>query len=271
MNVVELRSSLGTHNQGSQNLEIALYVDDKPLGEGIFIDLFELAKSCQSAGRLWIFSCGCGQPMCAGIDDPVTVTHFLDKVVWEYTTPISGMEFEELSDEEYEAIRESAKLEFDPIQYQKNISDGIRKIKSMMALGNIRSLSVEGKEFERLLRLETVIFSARQNCPNRRLTGQWIEVDAYNGGRIHVNGIHFVINELDLPNVLVQLYQQWRSLESYAQSKDELPAYEKYLSAGRAFCSELKHYIGNGAVVKFKYHPPKCYNPVAWEITEEIR
>lgn len=271
MNHIELRSSLNTTQRDAPFLEIGLFVDGNPLGAGLFIDLFELAKSCQSSGEMWIFSCSCGQPLDAGVTDGITVEHAENSMIWNFTDPISDLEIQDLNDEEYDAARKPMCFKFEPNSYQRNIDEGIRRIISLMVLGKSRTLSMDEREWERLSSLSTEVFSNRIPRLNRRLIAKRVDINAYHGGNIQVNGIYFSIEELGLPNELLAQFSQWRLLESFAQSKEDLPAYEKYLSAGRAFCSELKHYIGNGAVVKFKYHPPKCYNPAAWEITEEIR
>lgn len=274
MNHIELKSSLNTSKNIAPFLKISLLVDGCPLGADHFIDLFELANSCQSSGELWIFTCSCGQPECAGINDGIIVEHTESSVIWTYVDPIANARINLMDDEEYEAYqatKNSIRLEFEADEYERGLATGIRQIQSLMVLGGIRSISYHRDEWERSLLLETDIFTARGHKPYRRLIAKRIDIDAYNGGNCQANGIYFSIEELGLPNELLAQFSQWRLLESFAQSKEDLPAYEKYLSAGRAFCSELKHYIGNGAVVKFKYHPPKCYNPVAWEITEEIR
>lgn len=271
MNHIELKSSLNTIQRDAPFLEIGLFVDGKPLGEGLFIDLFELAKSCQSSGEMWIFSCSCGQPLDAGVADGITVEHAEDSVIWNFIDPISDLEIQDLNDEEYAAARKPMCFKFEQNSYHRNIDEGIRRIISLMVLGKSRPLSMDDSEWERLSILRTEVFSNRPPQLNRRLIAKRVDINAYHGGNIQVNGIYFSIEELGLPDALLSQFRQWRLLESFAQSQDELPEYEKYLNKGRLFCSALKHYIGNGAVVKLRYCPSKCYNPLAWEITEEIR
>lgn len=127
MNHIELKSSLNTTKSDVPFLEVSLLVDGSPLGAEHFIDLFELAKSCQSSGEIWIFTCGCGQPECAGINDGIIVEHTESSVIWNYFDPIANARVNDMDDEEYkayQATRNSIRLEFEANEYERGLTAG---------------------------------------------------------------------------------------------------------------------------------------------------
>ena len=77
-----------------------LRVDDHALLEGFTMDLRELVASTRRNGEFWIFTCGCGEPGCAGIEEPVRILHCPEEVVWQIPRAIRGR-FDEDSFREY--------------------------------------------------------------------------------------------------------------------------------------------------------------------------
>jgi hypothetical protein len=235
------------------------------------LDVTELAKSCQSSGEIDIFTCGCGQPMCAGIGDGIRVEHLPEDIIWHFSEPMSDRNYEDLSDDEWEAMKRPVELRFDPEHYLSAIAAGINKLKSL-AVSSERpvELPMQGFMRDRLLALQTLVFSTRLNVPEKRLITRNIEIDAYNDS-ICVGGIYYRLEALLLPPTLVAAYKAWKIYAVFPNEEIDLPAYLVYLQKGREFCQSLKQYLGREAMVKFKYHRPKLYNPAAWEVIEEIR
>ena len=71
-----------------------IYVDDCLIEEDWTIDWIEMAKSAIEPGGYFIFTCGCGVPECAGIYDPVMVTHTDDAISWDVIKPKPVRHFE---------------------------------------------------------------------------------------------------------------------------------------------------------------------------------
>ena len=51
--------------QKYSSLECILEINGSSFHPEFVLDVTELAKSCQSTDELFIFTCGCGEPMCA--------------------------------------------------------------------------------------------------------------------------------------------------------------------------------------------------------------
>jgi len=51
------------------------------------IDYRALVCSAQAPGGYFIFTCGCGEPGCAGLQAPVEVEHRNDQIFWHMTDP----------------------------------------------------------------------------------------------------------------------------------------------------------------------------------------
>lgn len=235
------------------------------------IDLRALAKSCQCAGFFDIFTCGCGIAGCAGIFEGIKIEHLPEAVVWNFLEPISGSGYFHLSDVEWNAMRAPVQFTFDPDQYQQSIADGIRKIKTLVIeAGKPVSLGLNHFGLNDLLALEIEVFSSRLDVPEKHLITKYMEIDAYND-LILAGGNYYSLDELHLPEELHAAYFAWKSFAIFPSNEDDLPAYLVYLQKGRELCVEIRRYLRSKAVVNLKYHPPKVYNSVAWEIVEEIR
>lgn len=60
------------------------------IGDEYSFDLGELLSSAQVPGNYFIVTCSCGIPECAGIYEPVRVTHTKDDYVWFLVEPVAG-------------------------------------------------------------------------------------------------------------------------------------------------------------------------------------
>ena len=67
-----------------------LHVDGARLGEGYVLDIRRLAEALTSAGEHFIFTCGCGEPGCAGIHEGVRSRHAGDQVLLNGSLPKGG-------------------------------------------------------------------------------------------------------------------------------------------------------------------------------------
>ncbi len=235
------------------------------------VDLRELTKSSQCSGEFDIFTCGCGFAGCAGIFEGIHVEHLPEAVVWDFQEPLSERGYFHFSDEKWASLRTPVRLSFDPDEYQQIIGTGIRKIKAMVVETD-RPVSLGINHFGNndLMALETEVFSSRLDVPEKHLVTKHMEIDAYND-LIMAGGNYYRLDELYLPEELHAAYLTWKSFVVFPNGEEDLPAYLVYLQQGRKFCVELRRYLRSEAVVRFKYHPPKFYNQVAWEIIEEIR
>ena len=258
-------------NNQSLHLKSGLEINGRPFHSEFVLDVSELAKSCQSSGEFFILTCSCGESGCAGIFDGIQIEHLTDAVVWRFNEPLSDKDYPDLSDEEWEALKQPIEFRFDPEDYLSTIIAGIKEIKVLMVSSDQPvELPIYGFKLEQLLALEPLVFSTRLNVPDKRLISQTIEIDAYNGFFL-VGGIGYSLEELFLPTALVAAYKSWKSYAIFPNDETNLSAYLLYLQKGREFCHELKQYLGRYALIKLRYHPPLVYNSLAWEIIEVIK
>jgi hypothetical protein len=67
-----------------------LRVDGARLGEGYVLDIRRLAEALTSEGEHFIFTCGCGEPSCAGIHEGVRSRLAGDQVLLNGSLPKGG-------------------------------------------------------------------------------------------------------------------------------------------------------------------------------------
>ena len=67
-----------------------LHVDGARLGEGYVLDIRRLAEALTREGEHFIFTCGCGEPGCAGIHEGVRSRISGDAVTLDGTLPKAG-------------------------------------------------------------------------------------------------------------------------------------------------------------------------------------
>ena len=65
-----------------------LYADEELLSKRYAVDYSALARSARYGGNFFIFTCGCGDHGCAGIDAPIKVVHQGDTLSWHITEPL---------------------------------------------------------------------------------------------------------------------------------------------------------------------------------------
>jgi hypothetical protein len=256
-------------NDQSLHLKSSLEINGRPFHSEFILDISELAKSCQSSGEVFIFTCGCGYPACAGIFDGIQIEHLTEAVVWRFNEPMK--DDLDLSDEEWEAMKQPIELRFDPDDYLSTIIAGIKEMKVLVVSSDQPvDLPIYDFTLEQLFAIEPLVFSTRLNVPEKRLISPHIKIDAYNVFFL-VGGIEYSLEELFLPTALVIAYKSWKSYAIFPNDETNLSAYLLYLQKGREFCHELKQYLGRDALIKLRYHPPLVYNSLAWEIIEVMK
>jgi len=256
-------------NGQSLHLKSSLEINERPFHTEFILDISELAKSCQSSGEFFIFTCGCGYPACAGIFDGFQIEHLTEAVVWRFNEPLK--DDLALSDEEWEAMKQPMAFWFEPEDYLSTIIAAIKEMKVLVVSSDqLVELPIHDFTLEKLFAIEPLVFSTRLNVPEKRLISQTIEIDAYNVFFL-VGGIEYNLEELFLPTALIAAYKSWKTYAIFPNDETDLSAYLVYLQKGREFCIELKQYLGRDAMIKLKYHPPQVYNSLAWEIIEVIR
>ena len=256
-------------NGQSLHLKSSLEINGRPFHTEFVLDISELAKSCQSSGEFFIFTCGCGYPACAGILDGIQIEHLIEAVVWRFYEPMK--DDLDISDEEWEAMKQPIELRFDPEDYLSTIIAAIKEMKVLVVSSDQPvDLPIYDFTLEQLFAIEPLVFSTRLNVPEKRLISPHIEIDAYIGFFL-VGGIEYSLEELFLPTALIAAYKSWKTYAIFPNDETDLSAYLVYLQKGREFCIELKQFLGRDAMIKLKYHPPQVYNSLACEIIEVIR
>ena len=66
-----------------------ILVDDEPIPEKLPIDLRQLVQALTDSGAFYIFTCGCGDAMCVGVEDGVEVRQHDEITEWRYRLPQS--------------------------------------------------------------------------------------------------------------------------------------------------------------------------------------
>lgn len=84
----DIRKS-GPDKHGNVWLDIVVLIDGQMFGEDFAVDVFAFAKSCQSAGEMDLFTCGCGVSGCAGIFEGVRVSHTESSIEWQCPDPLA--------------------------------------------------------------------------------------------------------------------------------------------------------------------------------------
>lgn len=75
--------------EGTALLVPELKINDELLTDFV-VDTPELVKSISASGEYFIFTCGCGDSGCAGIDNGIIVDHKNEVVKWLIPDPISN-------------------------------------------------------------------------------------------------------------------------------------------------------------------------------------
>ena len=255
----------------SYYLESILEINGSLFHPEFVLDITELARSCQSSGEMYLVTCGCGEPMCAGIGDGINIKHLSNAVVWHFKEPLSDKEYDDLGDEEWEAMKNPIEFRFDPEDYLSTIIAGIKEIKALVITADQPvELPIHGFMLEQLLALDPLVFNSRLDVAEKCLIAQNIEVDAYNNS-LYVSGNYYRLEALFLPPSLIAAYEAWKTYDNFPRVETDLPAYQLYLQKGREFCHELRQFLGSESLVKLRYHHPKFYNALAWDVVEKNR
>ena len=264
-----MKEQPGYSSDSDMVVEYALEINEQPVYVEFPIDLTELAKSCQFSGELNIYTCGCGVPDCAGIYKGIEVGHSVDAITWICPEPLA-IKYDSPATHE-DKVNDSRNFRFEPDQYINTIDSGIKRIKSLaVSADGPVCFQVYGLKLNDVLALDAKVFSTHYLGSERRLVAKQIVVNAYHGF-ITANGMYFKIQDLCLPDELIAMYRAFAAKCEYPQTETEIPRYEDYLQAGRAFCQALRKFLCKETTVFFSYKPPEVYNNFAWEVTEEIR
>ncbi len=83
-------------------------------------------------------------------------------MVWRFYEPISYTGYDDLSDEEWEAIKQPVEFRFDPKEYSSNIIVCIQKIKALLdSSEQTVELPIQNFSLEQLLAYEPIAFSSK--------------------------------------------------------------------------------------------------------------
>lgn len=259
-------SKRGPDKHGNVWLNIRVRIDGEPFGQVFVADVFAFAKSCQLAGELDLFTCGCGIAGCAGIFEGIRVSHSESSIVWQCPDPLADVE-----DSESEYPIAWRHFSFDADRYAEAVEECIGRLVFLaITPPAATNFPVHDWKLEALVDLEARPFSSRFSGGRRMIVARTVVVDAY-VDRIVVGGNSYRLRDLNLPDDLLCLNRERKALQAFPDSTEELPGYEAYLEASRRFCSALGDHIGRETQVRLTYHPPKAYNAYAWEITETVR
>jgi len=86
MNRLRLEHRLERHPYWPDSVCTALFVDGQELTCREWpsvVDLTQLQASADHDGTFYLFTCECGEPRCAGIEEPVTIRHDAAGVHWQ--------------------------------------------------------------------------------------------------------------------------------------------------------------------------------------------
>lgn len=256
----------GPDEHGRVWLDIGVLIDGEPFGRDFVSDVFAFAKSCQSAGEMDLFTCGCGISMCAGIYEGIRVSHTESTVEWQCPDPLAD---DQESDAEYPTAWR--RFSFDPDRYAEAVEGCLGRLAFLAIVPPAPTdLPVHDWKLEKLLELEVRPFSSRTSEMPRKIVARTVVVDAY-ADRIIVGGNSYTLPDLYLPAAILRLNLEREALRTFPESAEGLLEYEAYLDASRKFCGALREHIGRETNVRLTYHPPKAYNAYAWEITEYVR
>jgi len=93
------------------------------------VDLGYLVKSLYQEGEFYIFTCGCGDAGCAGIDEGVNISFDNNLINWRLRNPISFSGFE--SCETWKKSSKFIEYSFEKELMIKNIICSIKNIKNL--------------------------------------------------------------------------------------------------------------------------------------------
>lgn len=267
----QLTLKISPADSNSASLVAELFVNDRRLAPNAVVDLHVLAKSAQTSGNHWIFTCGCGMPMCAGIDEPIGVIHSFDKIEWLFKRIDSLGRGFDLTDEQYENENISEHFQFDPDQYQIAVDRGLRDAR--LGLDSSKDARLPDIDFtaQNISGLSTRLFTERDCFPDRRTIANEFVLRATDGMWITADGVPFDIEQLSLTSELVQQYRHFESLECFPHTSSDLTRYENFLDAGRKFGRALKRCLGGERKVKLWYRYGPAGNADVWSVTEELR
>lgn len=268
-NTLTLNAGLIGH--ASPTLVTELFVDGARLAPGAVVDLRALAKSVQTSGQHWIFTCGCGAPLCADISDPIQVRHSTDVVEWNFNFIDSLGGRVDLDDEDYERKNVRVAYRFDPDEYRRAVDQVLRDAKCLLAWSIDAQSPCMDFTITDIQRLTTDVFTDRDCVTDRQLVARDVLLHATDGMWITVDGIPFEAKELSLPQALVSLHRHFESLECFPQAPSGLAEYERFLDAGRAFGCALKRLLARECSVKLWYRYGPVGNIKVWSVTEVLR
>ncbi len=150
-------------NGQSLHLKSSLEINGRPFHTEFVLDISELAKSCQSSGEFFILTCSCGESGCAGIFYGIQIEHLTEAVVWRFNEPLSDKDCYDLSDEEWEALKQPIEFRFDPEDYLSTIIAGIKEMKVLVVSSEQPvNLPIYGFTLEQLFALEPLVFSTTE-------------------------------------------------------------------------------------------------------------
>lgn len=100
MNTFELKIiATGGASAAPRKIAQEIWIDGVHLDEPHAVDVCELVRSLFRPGEFFFFTCGCGEPGCAGIWDGIQVRQLPGRILWRFRRPVRTPEF--LTNDEY--------------------------------------------------------------------------------------------------------------------------------------------------------------------------
>ena len=131
MNTIKLLYTIKRYEGGEQDVLVPrILVDGSPFHDEFTVDIRGLVASVRDAGEFYIFTCGCGEPFCAGLAEGVHAEHGDERVTWRVADPIT----QDLCEEPPESIS-YVEYSFDRNEYLEAVRVGLDEARAIVGRG----------------------------------------------------------------------------------------------------------------------------------------
>lgn len=110
-----------------------IWVDGIYIDEPHAVDVSELVRSLFRPGEYFFFTCGCGEPGCAGIWDGFKVRHVPGKILWHFRRPVSQPDNDLAENDEFDqrtSVTSVVEYAFDREQFAAAMDSALKALKS---------------------------------------------------------------------------------------------------------------------------------------------
>lgn len=190
----------------------AILINGKNVSTKNPVDLRQLVKSCQLSGEFYIFTCGCGNAGCAGIEDGIRVNHLMESITWEVPDPIVAKLLTDEDAGQQTIATKFLKYSFEPGAYLAAVENGLREAKRLL-FGRKQPVECSPYGFDSadLIELDPTVFSERGGPLGCRIMGKKIEIER-EPGRVSINGVSYNLRELPVPES-IKCLDDWSTWE----------------------------------------------------------